>query len=252
MNRYGLKQAAKQCLHDADRSPAVITLIFLLVLLAFNIPELILSYWLQAQMNTALESMMAADTEDWNNLYRYALEYTGYYERLLAVEVVFGLIGILWQVGYYSYTLRLSRRYYASASNLLDGLRKTGKVIWLYILISFFTFLWSCLFVIPGIVAAYRYRMAYYALLDDPSLTARQALNVSKRITQGHKGELFMLDLSFLGWDFLIVLTCGILAIWKLPYILATYAHAFNWMLQEDRRRQQSYENRPPFGQNPY
>ena len=87
------------------------------------------------------------------------------------------------------------------------------------------------LFIIPGFVASYRYSMAYFALMNDPSLTASQALEVSKQITGGHKMELFILDLSFFGWHLLCSMTFGILYIWKLPYIQTTKAHAFNWLM---------------------
>ena len=69
--------------------------------------------------------------------------------------------------------------------------------------------------------------MANYVLANHPEMTAREALNESKRITMGHKGELFVLGLSFLGWQILATFTLGILYIWLLPYIQATYANFY-------------------------
>ena len=83
------------------------------------------------------------------------------------------------------------------------------------------------LFVIPGIVKGLSYSMAHYVLADHPEMTARQALNESKRITQGHKGELFVLNLSFLGWQILASFTFGILYIWLIPYMQATVANFY-------------------------
>ena len=83
-------------------------------------------------------------------------------------------------------------------SSLLEGLSVAGKIIWCYVLMVIKTFLWSMLFLIPGIIAAYRYRFAYYNILTDPTLTAGDAIRLSCQQTNGIKMELFILDLSFL------------------------------------------------------
>ena len=75
------------------------------------------------------------------------------------------------------------------------------------------------LFVIPGIVATYRYRFAYYNILTDSSLSAGEAIRLSCQQTAGMKGDLFVLDLSFLGWAILSWLTFGLLNIWLMPYM---------------------------------
>ena len=81
-----------------------------------------------------------------------------------------------------------------------------------------FIVLWSMLLVIPGIIAAYRYRFAVLNLCENPELGVMEALNMSKAQTSGYKGQLFMLDLSFIGWAILCGLTMGILTIWVAPY----------------------------------
>lgn len=103
-----------------------------------------------------------------------------------------------------------------------------GKALWLYILTAFFTFLWSLLLYIPGIIKAISYSMAPYILAENPELTARQALNLSKEITYGHKMELFVLGLSFIGWLLLGAVTCGLALIYVAPYMEATYANFYN------------------------
>ena len=90
-----------------------------------------------------------------------------------------------------------------------------------------FTFLWSLLFVIPGIIKGISYSMANYILAENKGKSARECINESKRLTQGHKGELFVLSLSFLGWGLLCVITLGIAAIWVIPYMNATMANAY-------------------------
>ena len=94
-------------------------------------------------------------------------------------------------------------------------------------LVGLFTFLWSLLFVIPGIIKSISYSMALYILAENKGKPALECINASKAMTEGHKMELFVLDLSFIGWMLLTVITFGIAGIWTIPYINATMANAY-------------------------
>ena len=109
--------------------------------------------------------------------------------------------------------------------NLLDGFSLAGKLILLALLEGLFIFLWSLLFVIPGIIAAYRYRMAKFLLLDHPDMGVTDCLRTSKQMMAGHKWECFVLDLSFLGWMILASFPYigYAVSIWTTPYINTTY-----------------------------
>ena len=99
--------------------------------------------------------------------------------------------------------------------------RKLGGSLWMFL----FVFLWSLLFVIPGIIKGLSYGMTPYLLADCPDVKARDALKLSMRMMKGHKGELFVLWLSFIGWGLLSALTCGILWIFYVsPYMQNTFA----------------------------
>ena len=89
---------------------------------------------------------------------------------------------------------------------------------------SLFVFLWSLLFIIPGIVKSYSYMLVPYILAEDPSVPAMEALKRSEQIMEGHKMEAFILDLSFIGWHLLSVLTLGILEL----FYVAPYQHSTN------------------------
>ena len=89
---------------------------------------------------------------------------------------------------------------------------------------SIFIMLWSCLFIIPGIIAAFRYSMTFYILADNPEMSGMDALKKSKELMKGHKMEFFLLQLSFIGWGLLVPLTLGILSIWLIPYMETTNA----------------------------
>ena len=84
--------------------------------------------------------------------------------------------------------------------------------------------LWGLLFIIPGIVKAFAYAMTPFIMADHPEMTAREAMDASKELMDGHKGELFTLGLTFIGWDILAGLTLGIGYLWLNPYKNAAYA----------------------------
>lgn len=90
------------------------------------------------------------------------------------------------------------------------------------LLVMLYTFLWSLLFIIPGIIKSYSYAMTPYILLDRPELSATDAIKESEKMMDGHKMDLFILDLSFIGWILLSMLTCGILVLYVEPYMMAT------------------------------
>ena len=95
-------------------------------------------------------------------------------------------------------------------------------------LVSIFTFLWSLLFVIPGIIKGISYSQAMYILAENPTIGAREAINRSKAMMEGHKMEYFILSLSFIGWAILACFTFGLLYIWLIPYMSATFTNYYN------------------------
>ena len=99
--------------------------------------------------------------------------------------------------------------------------RKIGGYLWMVL----WVFLWTMLFWIPGLIKAYAYSECPYILANYTDVEAKEALNLSKRITAGHKWELFVFDLSFIGWHLLSILTFGLLEIFYVAPYYAT-AHA--------------------------
>jgi uncharacterized membrane protein len=96
-----------------------------------------------------------------------------------------------------------------------------------------FIFLWSLLFVIPGIVKSYEYRMVPYILSENPDITWRRALELSREMTRNEKLEIFVLDLSFIGWSILGVMACCIGVVFLQPYIDATDAELYQKMREK-------------------
>ena len=100
-----------------------------------------------------------------------------------------------------------------------------------FVLVSIFTFLWTWLLIIPGIVKAYSYSMTPYIVKDmvasDKQVGATDGINASKELTKGHKMNLFIFDLSFLGWNILAAITCGLGYLWVTPYYQTAKANFY-------------------------
>lgn len=94
-------------------------------------------------------------------------------------------------------------------------------------------FLWSLLFVIPGIIKSYEYSMVPYILAENPHISSERAFELSKKMTRGEKWKIFVLDLSFLGWRILGVLCCCVGEIFLQPYVEATYAELYQVMREK-------------------
>lgn len=107
----------------------------------------------------------------------------------------------------------------ARISELFSGFEHFGKALGLYIVMNLFIFFWSLLLIIPGIIAAYRYSMAFYILMDHPEIGIMDAIRASKEMMRNNKWKLFCLHLSFIGWAILAVIPFGLGFIVLSPYI---------------------------------
>lgn len=96
------------------------------------------------------------------------------------------------------------------------------KCIWIY--------LWMLLFIIPGIIKAIAYSQMYFIIAEYPNISVRKAMQISKVMTKGFKGDLFIMELSFIGWALLSGLTANIGLLWLAPYKSMSYANAYHAM----------------------
>ncbi len=147
--------------------------------------------------------------------------------------------------GWMLYCLRASRgEDTGSFETLFSCFKQFGRFVVAELLMELFTLLWMCLFIIPGIVAAFSYTQTFYLMLDDPSLSPLEAIRKSKELMRGHKAEFFVLELSFLGWQLLSLLLYGLLNIWLQPYMDVTVASYYNGLI--NWRAPQPEEEAPP------
>jgi len=193
IDRRALKASAQETLADAQVSPKAFTALYLAMILAMDLVDCFTG--------------------------------TGMLSNFVYFLIV--LLGLVLKAGLVLYCMAVRRGERAEFLTLFDGFSFAGKVIALNILKYLLIFLWSMLFTIPGIIAAYRYRFALYNLCEDPGLSIWQALDMSSRQSRGYKAQLLSLDISYLGWTLLAGLPAIIYSAAAyqalLPELLALY-----------------------------
>ena len=115
----------------------------------------------------------------------------------------------------------------ADVGTVFDGFKTFGPSIVLNLLIGIFTFLWSLLFIIPGIIKSFEYAMLPYVLADNPELSSKEAFKKTNELMKGNKWRLFKLDFSFIGWYILCGLTLGLGTFFLIPYVEAAMAEFY-------------------------
>jgi len=123
------------------------------------------------------------------------------------VELILG--GVI-QLGYAKYLLKQHNRQEAGISDLFSEFDRFGQGFAQNFLRGLYSFLWGLLFIIPGIIAELSYSMTPFIMAEHPEMTASEAIAASKDLMDGHKWELFVLHLTFIGWDIVAAFTMNI------------------------------------------
>lgn len=143
----------------------------------------------------------------------------------LAFAVAFFVLSSVVGTGYAKFNLELLNRQEKPAIERLFSYFSHWKSLTVANLLrSVYIFLWSLLFIIPGILASYSYAMTSYILAEDPDIPASEAIARSKEMMAGNRWRLFCLEISFIGWAILCTFTCGIGFLWLTPYQQAAKA----------------------------
>ena len=147
---------------------------------------------------------------------------------LMGIILIIGLalliIGGAVELGHNKYYIDLCTNQQPKFETLFSRFGIFFKALGLRLFMGLFIFLWTLLLFIPGIIAAYRYSMAPYLMAQNPDMGIREAVNRSKELMQGRKWRLFCLELSFIGWHLLCILTFGLGYLFLNPYIQSAYA----------------------------
>ena len=134
------------------------------------------------------------------------------------------ILGGTVQLGYAKYLLNQHNHAALDIKDLFSQFDRFKQGFLQHLLRSLYVILWSLLFIIPGIIKAISYSMTPFIMAENPDITAKEAIEASKQLMDGHKGELFTLGLTFFGWILLCALTLGIGSFFLNPYINAAYA----------------------------
>ena len=224
ISRAAIKLNAKNQMRVAKPHVCVVGLVYYVISWVLTyLSERVMGLDVLRQAMYTLQGGEAYQEYMYNYYYDYMLNNFSIWGQLLSVAISIVLATVT--VGFTIYALEVSRLRPAGVGTLFDGFSIFFRALWLNILMGIFTFLWSLLFISPGIIAAYRYRQAIYLLLDHPQWSALDCIRESKRMMVGRKWELFVLDLSFLGWALLSVVP--FVSIWGAPYMEVTYANYY-------------------------
>lgn len=262
MNRREIKITAKEAAKQAGKAAKLVTLVYLLIQLGLNGLQLLTNFLTsRTSGGGSISDALAADTRNKAIVY--------------IIMVIVGIVGVLLNIGYTRIALQVHRREPVPMESLLEGFQIPGRAIGLRLLRALLMLMWTYAILIPAIIllsipitpldrmtesdtwfvvymvvllivavavstaVSYRYWGATFILLDHPDYTVRECIRAATEMTRGHRMELFLLDLSLLPWNLLCILTAGILYIWKMPYIAAVYAGAYEEL---DRQYQQKKE----------
>lgn len=262
MNRREIKITAKEAAKQAGKAAKLVTLVFLLIQLGLNGLQLLTNFLTsRTSGGGSISDALAADTRNKAIVY--------------IIMVIVGIVAVLLSIGYTRIALQVHRREPVPMESLLEGFQIPGRAIGLRLLRALLMLMWTYAILIPAIIllsipitpldrmtesdtwfvmyivvllivavavstaVSYRYWGATFILLDHPDYTVRECIRAATEMTRGHRMELFLLDLSLLPWNLLCILTAGILYIWKMPYIAAVYAGAYEEL---DRQYQQKKE----------
>ena len=216
--RAELKRDAKEAMRG--RKPSIYLVTFVYCIIAY-----VISMLAERILLPGFDISYVTDPD--TLAYYFLYNSPSVFAQLLSIllQIMSYIIG----VGLTIVCLRASRRMQAGIGDLFDGFGLFFKLIWLSIVSGFFTFLWSLLLVVPGIIAAYRYSMAVYILLDNPEYSAMECIRQSKQLMDGHKLDLFVLQLSFIGWYILTAIP--FVSIYVTPYTEVTTANFYNALI---------------------
>lgn len=208
--------------------PVGMTLLIFSILSLFSIP-------------TAVKLLTSTDgiqllTYDYGNIYNYFEAYstavsnhTSFLSSL--VQTFVEAILIMASLNVY---LKMSRSPKpVSFSAFIEGFNNWYRAIFCELFRGIFIFLWSLLFFIPGLIKSYSYSQMGFLIAEFPKLSIPKAMTISKIITKGNKWNIFVMQLSFLGWDILSIFTLEILQLWLKPYKTMSFVNAYHAMLKD-------------------
>lgn len=221
--RKKYKNFAKKQLSGRWGVPILVTLFVFVVSSIFSIPDILQlsrsGYFMAIWNNDSLAALDALNSAK---------------STSFITSIVSMIISAILEVATVGVYIKMSRSPEpVFFSDFIEGFnnwaRATLGALWQYL----WVFLWTLLFIIPGIIKTIAYSQMYYIIAEYKDVSVTKAMRISIEITKGHKWDLFVMYLSFLGWEILAAFTLGILNLWLLPYINMTYINAYHALMKE-------------------
>ena len=252
-NRPEAKYRARMAMRGAYPHPMLVTLVYI-ALTSWLV--MALTYFVSNPFQLALLYLAEGARVEDVFYYLFTLQRIA---SFLLLELLIFLYQWIMQYGYVAYALGLARRTGPGYKTLLEGFSHIGRALGVSFFTALFTTLWGLLGMVPyfvflilgavlqdlsiimfspvlaflgtilPFVISYRYRLATYFLLDEPNMGVLASIRESKQTMRGRKGALFIMDLSFLGWVLLSLITFGIVGLWAEPYMWVTEANFYHW-----------------------
>lgn len=220
--RKKYKNFAKTQLSGRWGVPILVTLFVTVIIRIFGIPDM-----LQLARNGYFTALFALD---WQGLAAASQASNS----SLITTIIQTVVDAILTVASINVYLKMSRSPEpVSFSDFIEGFNNWARAILSTLWQLLWVTLWTLLFIIPGIIKAIAYSQMYYIIVEYKDVSVTKAMRISMEITKGHKWDLFVMYLSFLGWDILSMCTLGILQLWLAPYKNMTYINAYHSLVKE-------------------
>lgn len=214
-----IRTAARVSLNGRWKQAVMLTFVFSLVCRGINLPFSVISELCATHMTEFTNTLVAGLAVDWSDFWMPWLF------LICAMVVTLALLLPM----HWSFAVAFLRNGRGAEDpfnikGLFAGYKDFIRISFTGLLALVYIWLWSLLLVVPGIIKALSYAMTPYVLADNPDLKNNKAIERSMAMMEGHKMDLFMMTLVFVGWGFLCIFTLGIGFLWLTPYMNASYA----------------------------
>lgn len=227
-DRKKYKNYALKMLKGRWTVPVLMSLVILITSEIFSLPTVI-----QLVRTSEGQSLIQGDfssIEDFCNLFTLASEQI----HTEVLDIIQGVVQAMLTFAALSVYLQLTRSpEKVSFKKFFEGFNYWWKAFLGFLWQVLWTFLWSCLFIIPGIIKYLSYSQMFMIMNEFENVSVTKSMRISIIITRGHKWDIFVMYLSFIGWELLSALTLGIGQLWLIPYEQVTFMNAFHAMLKE-------------------
>lgn len=260
-NRANMKREAKISIRESKPHAVLVSLVMVIIILVLQVLTMSLNGDIAAIRDTVNEILaagytdMAAVLTDMENGTIAVAGGEGAVGFGSVLTFVIEMMATVLGVGYSLYALRISRRIKAGVGDVFDAFGLFFRAIVVSLLPSVIVGLWMCIYVlpvtglitltgspvwslvglplmIPALRAAYSYRQATFIMVENPGMNPMESVALSKAVMEGHRWELFKLDLSFFGWWLLQSFVLPVY-LWVLPYTRVTQAHYYTYVMGE-------------------